>query len=96
MQAMLEPQFSVLRDLALRPLPVALAHRLINAKPGDPYRQTYYRLYELLTTSDRTRCLAVMAHQSRLAGHSPPAMATSDRHRGLSAYRNLGQGNRPS
>lgn len=67
MQAMLEPEFSVLRDFAMRPLPVALAHRLVNAKPGDPYLETFHRLYESLATSDRTRCLAEMVQQSHLA-----------------------------
>jgi hypothetical protein len=67
MQAMLEPEFSVLRDFAMRPLPVALAHRLVNAKPDDPYLEIFHRLYESLATSDRTRCLAEMVQQSSLA-----------------------------
>jgi hypothetical protein len=66
LQAMLEPEFSVLRDYAMRPLPVALAHRFVNARPGDPYLETFHRLYESLTSSDRTQCLAEMAQRSQL------------------------------
>jgi hypothetical protein len=66
LQAMLEPEFSVLRDYAMRPLPVALAHRLVNARPGDPYLETFHRLYEALTVPDRTRCQAEIAERSRL------------------------------
>jgi hypothetical protein len=64
MQAMLEPEFSVLSDLAMRPLPVALAHRLVKARLGDPYIDTFHRLYESLPPSDRTRCLAEIARRS--------------------------------
>ena len=67
MQAMQEPEFSVLSDLTMRPLPVALAHRLVNARPSDPYLETFHRLYESLATPERTRCQAEMARQSRLA-----------------------------
>ena len=63
-QAMLEPEFSVLRNYVTRPLPVALAHRLANARPGDPYLEIFHHLYESLTTSDRTRCLAEIAQRS--------------------------------
>lgn len=66
LQAMLEPEFSVLRDYAMRPLPVALAHRLVNAKPGDPYLETFHRLYESLAAPDRSRCQAEIAERSRL------------------------------
>ena len=69
-QAMLEQEFSVLRNYATRPLPVALAHRLVNARPGDPYLEIIHHLYESLTTSDRTRCLAEIAqHSCRASSH---------------------------
>jgi hypothetical protein len=81
MQGMLEPEFSVLRDFTMRPLPVALAHRLVNAKPDDPYLETFHRLYESLATSDRTRCLDEMAQQSRLASAAAgPALSSLARH----------------
>jgi hypothetical protein len=76
MQVMLEPEFSVLTDLNTRPLPVALAQRLVNARSGDPYLETFHRLYESLATLDRTRCQAEMARQSRLAAsHAAPCIA---------------------
>jgi hypothetical protein len=75
-QAMSGPEFSVLRDYARRPLPVALAHRLVNAKPDDPYLETFHHLYESLATADRTRCLAEMAQHARLvSGHGQSCIA---------------------
>ena len=76
LQAMSEPEFSVLRNFSMRPLPVALAHRFVNAKPGNPYLETFHRLYESLATSERTQCLAEMTRQSRLVlGHTPSCVA---------------------
>lgn len=70
LQAMLEPDFSVLRDYIIRPLPVALAHRLANARSVDPYLDNFHHLYETLAASDRTRCLAEMAQLSHMvSGH---------------------------
>jgi hypothetical protein len=97
MQAMPEPEFSVLSHYAMRPLPVALAHRLVKARPGDPHLQIFYRLYESLPTSDRTRCLAEMAQQSRLASdHSAPATSRRRGRGGAHSIPNMGQGERPS
>jgi len=61
-----DSEFSVLRDHLIRQLPVALAHRLANAKPGDPYLETFHRLYESLTAPDRTRCQVAIAEHARL------------------------------
>lgn len=75
-QVMFEPEFSVLRDYDLRSLPVALAHRLARARSSDPYVETFHRLYESLTTSDRTRCLAEIARQPNfVSGHSTTYIA---------------------
>ena len=61
-----DPDFSVLRDHSIRPLPVALAHRIANAKAGDPYLEIFHRLYESLAAPDRTRCLLEIAEHTRL------------------------------
>jgi hypothetical protein len=75
-QAMFEPNFSVLRDYYMRPLPVALAHRLVRARSSDPYVEIFHRLYESLTTSDRAQCLAEINRQpSFVLGHSPTHIA---------------------
>jgi hypothetical protein len=78
LRAVLEPEFTVLRNSAVRPLPVVLARRLVNARADDPYLETFHRLYESLAASDRTRCLTEMAQQSRLASaHSPSSVTLS-------------------
>lgn len=73
LQSILTPEFSILSQIAMRALPVALAHRLANARPGDPYLETFHHLYEALTASDRRQCLAEMALQSRLLSENAPA-----------------------
>lgn len=66
LHAISNPDFSVLRDHSICPLPVALAHRIANAKPGDPYLEIFHRLYELLAAADRSRCLLEIAEHTRM------------------------------
>jgi len=48
--------YSILRCCRLRPLAVALAHRLANTKPGDPYSLTLERLYSALSEAQQVQC----------------------------------------
>lgn len=74
LRAALEPEFTVLRHSTMRPLPVVLARRLVNARADDPYLETYHRLYESLASLDRTQCLGEMAQQLRMAS-APSALS---------------------
>jgi len=52
--------FSLLRASDQRPLPVALAHRIVTLKPGDPRNEVTARLYRRLSEADQLRCHAEM------------------------------------
>ncbi len=47
---------SELRTWKVRALPVALAHRLIQVQPVDPYMSTLRRLYGALNAHERAMC----------------------------------------
>lgn len=49
-----------------RDLPIALAHRFAEAKPGDPVLEVLNRLYRNLKPSDKLRCRAEL-HECRAA-----------------------------
>jgi hypothetical protein len=49
---------SELRTWKVRALPVALAHRLIQVQPIDPYMCTLRRLYRALNTHEQAICQA--------------------------------------
>lgn len=53
--------YSVLQFGTLRPLPVALAHRLAATELDDPYIATLKRLYKSLSSHERSLCLAEFA-----------------------------------
>ena len=48
--------YSVLRPNIVRPLPIALAQILSNAKPGDGRLPALNRLYSALSPADKLRC----------------------------------------
>jgi hypothetical protein len=49
---------SELRTWKVRALPVALAHRLVQVQPVDPYMSTLRRLYGALNARERAMCQA--------------------------------------
>jgi hypothetical protein len=59
------PQYSLLRAWTLRPLPVALAHRLADTEAGEAYMAMLSRLYAALPASDRAICHAELACRDR-------------------------------
>jgi hypothetical protein len=61
---MQQPRYSVLRAWTLRPLPVALAHKLAVAKADDAYMTMLRRLYAALPLPEQARC------QTELARHA--------------------------
>ncbi|HMD53101.1 MAG TPA: hypothetical protein VKJ65_00930 [Phycisphaerae bacterium] len=66
------PNYSILRNCRLRPLPVALAHRLVNTKLSDSYMSTLNRLYSTLSPSQRALCWTELAE----CGWKPVAQTT--------------------
>jgi hypothetical protein len=60
------PKHSILRGWLLRPLPVALAHKLASARADDPYMEILRRLYTALPVTEQARCQAELA---RHVGH---------------------------
>jgi hypothetical protein len=54
------PPISILKGINLRPLPVALAHRMAATQPGDPYLMTLIHLFLGLSFSDRLDFLLEM------------------------------------
>lgn len=62
--------------LRVRPLPVALAHRLARARPGDPAMTTFNRLYASLSVADQVRCRAELQEcRAAIRGHRPASVA---------------------
>jgi hypothetical protein len=62
-----QTDYSVLHLSCLRPLPVALAHRLCTASFGDPQMDVLKRLYLALSAHDRGVCRAEFVRNLKLA-----------------------------
>ena len=52
---------SVLRRWLLRPLPVALAHKLASARMEDPSSEALRRIYTTLSASEQALCQVELA-----------------------------------
>lgn len=68
------PPNSVLKGCILRPLPVALAHKMAVTEPGDPHLATLVHLFLSLSRSER---FDFLFETIRVHGRSPEEMYKS-------------------
>jgi hypothetical protein len=69
-----QPRYSVLRAWTLRPLPVALAHKLAVAKGDDSYMTMLRRLYAALPLPEQAWCQTELTrHAECMATPSEPS-----------------------
>ena len=62
---------SVLNLQDLRPLPIALAHRLYSVNTADPQMETLGRLFSALNMFERSMCLAEFMRRLNPVAHDP-------------------------